>query len=650
MHPNSTDQSFAEFLISTQSMSSSEICHALERSKVSNESLFRILLTNNFLHEVDAGTLLAQFLGIEFRLLRHTNLANVELAEGPSYYLSLGCFPLFEDRDVHVIGTSELTRDQVAWATRTYGKKHRFILFTYKDLCEAIRARFDGVLNELAIEQLFRESPLNSAKFVLTRHQRVYVFLFLALLIVLASWDWKSLVTALFVGSNLFYGLTAVFRVVLTAVGIVDPIETSIERKEVVELAPRLPRYSVVVAMYKEAEVLPVLVHYLRQLDYPREKLQIILAFEKDDVETLESAKQLSLENIFEFLIVPSSYPKTKPKALNYALPFVRGEYVTIYDAEDRPESDQLKKVVAAFKNLPSSVGCIQARLNFFNQAENFLTRMFTLEYSLWFDYLLPGLYKMGMPIPLGGTSNHFKTVILRELCGWDPYNVTEDADLGIRLEKYHYSVATLNSTTYEEANSELGNWIRQRSRWIKGHLQTWIVHMRGSTQLVKDVGPLGVVGFNLFLGGPVFMVLLNPILIALGVCWLLFPKQPLFIQMPDWVASLGLFNLVAGNLTYILLGLVAAFKRRYFSLIPWVLLLPLYWVLHSVAGLKAVYQLFVSPHFWEKTKHGISRVGVEERQSILRSLKYLRPKLKKSLQNGESKPTDDLPTEKKVG
>ncbi|HCM84331.1 MAG TPA: glycosyltransferase, partial [Rhodospirillaceae bacterium] len=158
---------------------------------------------------------------------------------------------------------------------------------------------------------------------------------------------------------------------------------------------------------------------------------------------------------------VPESHPQTKPKACNYALPFARGEYLVIYDAEDKPEPDQLKKTLLSFQRAPENTICIQARLNYFNARENWLTRMFTLDYSLWFDLMLPGLERLGVPIPLGGTSNHFKIKVLRELHAWDPYNVTEDADLGVRITQKGYRVGIVDSTTFEEANCAIPNWIR---------------------------------------------------------------------------------------------------------------------------------------------------------------------------------------------
>ena len=209
---------------------------------------------------------------------------------------------------------------------------------------------------------------------------------------------------------------------------------------------------------------------------------------------------------------MPPSQPQTKPKACNFALRFARGEYLVIYDAEDRPEPDQLRKVVATFRRSPPNTACLQCRLNYYNASENWLTRMFTLDYALWFDQVLPGLERLNMPIPLGGTSNHFRIDVLRELHAWDPFNVTEDADLGIRIGQKGYRVGVVDSTTFEEASCHAGNWIRQRSRWIKGYMQTLLVHTRRPLHLIRSAGPLGFLGFVFFIGGTVLSGLLNPI------------------------------------------------------------------------------------------------------------------------------------------
>lgn len=237
-----------------------------------------------------------------------------------------------------------------------------------------------------------------------------------------------------------------------------------------------LPPYTVLVPLYREATVLPTLVSRLSALDYPRDRLQILLLIEADDAETLDAAVTCATDPRFEIVVIPDSVPKTKPKACNIGLARAVGEFCVIYDAEDRPDPDQLRKAALAFRLSPQRVVCVQAELQYWNPWTNWLTRCFAAEYATNFSMTLHGMDRYRLAIPLGGTSNHFRTDALRALGGWDPYNVTEDADLGIRIARRGWDVRMMVSVTEEEANARLGNWLRQRSRWIKGYLQTWLV------------------------------------------------------------------------------------------------------------------------------------------------------------------------------
>ena len=194
------------------------------------------------------------------------------------------------------------------------------------------------------------------------------------------------------------------------------------------------PMYTILCPLYREAEVVPQFVEAMSALDYPTEKLQILFLTEEDDNTTRQAIQRLHLPPHFTIVTVPPGEPRTKPRACNYGLLQATGNYVVIYDAEDIPDPLQLKKAVLAFANQGPETACVQAKLNFYNAEQNLLTRWFTAEYSLWFDLTLPGLQKLGVPLPLGGTSNHFRTHLLRSLGAWDAFNVTEDCDLGLRM------------------------------------------------------------------------------------------------------------------------------------------------------------------------------------------------------------------------
>lgn len=372
-----------------------------------------------------------------------------------------------------------------------------------------------------------------------------------------------------------------------------------------------LPIYTILSPLYKEAETVVQFLRAMARMDYPFDKLDIRVLLEEDDIETRVAAERekarMGNPEAIQIIVVPNAAPKTKPKACNYGLRGARGEYLVIYDAEDIPEPDQLKKALLAFARLPEETVCIQAKLNYFNADQNLLTRFFTAEYSMWFDLYLPGLFATGAPIPLGGTSNHFKMRALRTLGGWDPFNVAEDADLGIRIVRGGMRTAVMDSTTWEEANSRVGNWIRQRSRWVKGYMQVWLVAMRHPLRMLRAIGFWRFCSFHATVGGTPFVLLLNPVywlltLLYILTAWGLVPQL-----FPTPVFLISLLTALIGNLTFIYLSICGLLKRERYSLVPLMFLSPCYWVLQSIAAWKAFYQLLVKPHYWEKTTHNLS-------------------------------------------
>jgi cellulose synthase/poly-beta-1,6-N-acetylglucosamine synthase-like glycosyltransferase len=258
-----------------------------------------------------------------------------------------------------------------------------------------------------------------------------------------------------------------------------------------------LPRYAVLVPLYKEAEVAGQLVKSLEALDYPKKCLQISFIVEHDDEETRSAIAACMLPDHMRVVVVPDGTPRTKPRALNYALADAIGEYVVVFDAEDLPDPDQLRRALEVLQSNPGRIGCVQARLEIYNPGKSFFTRQFTIEYSALFCAILPALERLGIPVPLGGTSNHFPREVVEHAGGWDAFNVTEDADLGIRLARLGYEVRVLNATTREEAPQTFTIWFRQRTRWLKGWMQTYLVHMREPGRLLRDLGPYRFAGFR---------------------------------------------------------------------------------------------------------------------------------------------------------
>ncbi|MEP0190014.1 MAG: glycosyltransferase family 2 protein [Erythrobacter sp.] len=532
----------------------------------------------------------------------------------PGYMQAL-TIPIRDEDGTIVVATARPGPEAMVFARAKWGKSIRLAIVSKAGLQKAVQDVFSEQFSHSAVYDLAEQDPVMSAQTVFTATQ------------VLIGW---GLVTALAIGLAFDFVTTLiVVNVLMTGFYLGNFLFKSVliwaggshqnRREQKIESAVRLlrdqdlPVYTVLVPMFREPDVLPILAGALRRLDYPTSKLDIKIVLEEGDDETYQAALNLGLEGIFEIIRVPASQPQTKPKACNYALKFARGEYLVIYDAEDKPEPDQLKKVLVAFNRAPSNVACVQCRLNYFNRDENWLTRMFTLDYSLWFDLMLPGLEKLGVPIPLGGTSNHFRMDVLRELYAWDPFNVTEDADLGIRLIQKGYKVRLVASTTFEEANVSQTNWIRQRSRWIKGYMQTFLVHTRRPIHLLKTIGPLGALGFVFFIGGTMLSGLLNPIFWGIFIFWLLTMTDMFDAVFPPVLLYLSLFNLLAGNGMFMFITMLAPFRRNWLELVPYSLTIFWYWVLMSIAAWKGAWQLITKPFYWEKTTHGLSAQTAEE-------------------------------------
>ncbi len=382
-----------------------------------------------------------------------------------------------------------------------------------------------------------------------------------------------------------------------------------------------LPAYSVLVPLFRETSVLHQLLNALSQLRYPAEKLDIKLILEEEDIAMQRALLGSRLDARFEVIIVPAGLPQTKPRALNYALKFCRGELVTIYDAEDIPEPDQLRRAAERFAASSPDLGCLQAQLTFYNPNENWLTRQFTAEYAALFGVLLPVLANHGLPLLLGGTSNHFRADVLRKVGGWDPFNVTEDADLGLRLARQGYETAVLGSLTYEEANTQPANWMRQRARWLKGFLITWLVHMRNPVRLLRDLGPAGFWAMQAMTIGIFISALLHPLCMALTLAlYIMYPAVPDGAGLALIVlAGLNLFILFAGYGLAIVLTCRGLHRRGIFGWAGTLIAMPLYWLLISVAAWLAAWQFITAPVYWNKTQHGLSRFQHAVRRQTLR-------------------------------
>lgn len=366
-----------------------------------------------------------------------------------------------------------------------------------------------------------------------------------------------------------------------------------------------LPVYTVLVPLRDEAQMVGPLADALRELDYPPEKLDIHFVVEMQSHATVAAVQEELHDPRFQLLLVPDALPRTKPKALNYALPMVRGEHLVVFDAEDIPESGQLRLAASTFAMRPD-LDCLQAELVIDNAGESWIAAWFAGEYAGQFGLMLPLLGRLGLPMPLGGTSNHFRVSSLLLVGGWDPFNVTEDADLGVRLARLGLKTATIESRTGEEAPIRLRGWLGQRSRWMKGWMQTLIVHDRDWHASLRDLGWVGFVGFHIYVGsiilsGPLHTAFAVSVAVALATA-----EWPIVISWWDVLAGTIFCVGYLGPVALVVAGL-ARLKRL--DLLPIQALLPVYWMLHGVAVVRATWELVTRPHVWAKTTHGETRM-----------------------------------------
>jgi len=460
---------------------------------------------------------------------------------------------------------------------------------------------------EASVSGLADRVPLVSARSLVTPGQR-NVFLGLVIVIVIGLvLDARLTIGLIFAGFTLSYLTAVIYRAYLfTRSSRSDALEIVTDEEALSVPDSDLPFYTILLPAYNEASVILKLVDNLAQMDYPAGRLEVLLLIEEDDEETLGALSAADPPAQFRLVVVPPAEPRTKPKALNFGLTLARGDIIAVYDVEDTPDILQLRRAAVALGRFGPEVACLQGQLSYGNATQNIITKWFTVEYAMWFSFFLPGLASMSAPIPLGGTSNHFRRSALRALGGWDPYNVTEDCDLGIRMFRERYQIKVLESTTFEEANSDFVNWIKQRSRWYKGYLQTFLIHLRSPRELTKAIGLKGDFHLCAFVGATPILATFNPLFWVMTLVW--FVAHPQFVRavFPAPVYYIGLVLWAFGNFLLWYLTVLTARHIKQDGLVLAAMLVPIYWVMMSVAALKAMWQLVVTPSFWEKTAHGL--------------------------------------------
>lgn len=468
------------------------------------------------------------------------------------------------------------------------GKAHNGGLERLSD--RLIRPVADPYAADVAANGLWAASPHLSAKQVLTaRQQATGMRLFTCFGLAVLIWPEGVLLIVCFLGFALFM-MSLTFRFYLA--------HAHRERRSVPRLTGQddslLPVYTLLIALKDEAACAQQLSCAIQSLEYPVTKLDVKLLVEASDTATQSALATQEWPQGTELVIVPPGDPQTKPRALNYGLARARGEFVVVYDAEDQPDPKQLKAAVGAFARGGGALACVQAPLVGDDRGQGWLSGQWALEYAVQFRAILPAMARLGLPIMLGGTSNHFRRRALQNAGGWDAWNVTEDADLGLRLARMDLRVGTIQPPTLEVPPQTMGVWVAQRSRWLKGFMQTWLVMMRDPACALRELGWARFGAIQLTLGASILAALIHgPWALWCLVC----------VVMPQM--ELGVFTGTACAVS-IIGGVLISLRGGRAARMGLLATLVLYWPLQTLAAWRAVYGLVRCPHFWAKTPHGV--------------------------------------------
>jgi glycosyltransferase XagB len=534
--------------------------------------------------------------------------------------------------------------------------KNQYVKFEDKDKrvgCAHYKGISDGTKNnptelkDVAISPsysaLYAEQPVitkETASFsaiqILSTWQKIFLFFISQIILIGMLISLEKTFFFLINISNLIYIFLTSFKLYLLVKGVCTKrnnpgIKKSNYRQN---NSQELPLYSIITPMYKESEVVEKIIKNILKINYPKEKLQVILVIECDDHETLETLANIDIPNHFSIIRVPLYGPRTKAKACNYALQYVFGKFLTIYDAEDNPDPNQIKEALKVFDE-NKSVVCVQSVLCYYNAEENWLTRMFEIEYQSLFNHTLPTISAMNLPIPLGGSSNHFDVKTLRDIGGWDDYNVTEDAELGIRIAIQKLKTKIIRTHTKEEAPTTIKPWLKQRARWIKGHLLTYLIYMKKPKTTLNALGGLGFITFTYMLGLAPLALIISPLILSLNFAHLLplLHLQNNFQTLILISTTFSVVNIAFGIVVLFATAWIAQkkmnlkiqdndrnsdsdsaeknnnhsnklkLKQIFFSLS-----FCFYFFLHSIASIIALWELIFRPYYWNKTKHGVSK------------------------------------------
>ncbi len=601
--PPATARPLGRVLVDKQVISTAQLVKALERQGVEDALLGEILQAEGWANPSDIAAALSEQTGLQYIDLG-AQPANAQLAakRPPEFWLRHGVLPWMKVGPMLMVATARPDRFAAL----------RDDLSDMAQVVVPILAEAQTIADSTA--EIFRDRLAAGASTRVAgefscRNWKLGNRLPMAALVLLGL---VGLVAAPFSGLAVGYGL-AVFTLILFTIlklaglwgHLIDSVYLRAHGPAPAPAPIRRPKVSMLVPLFREREIAGALVERLGRLTYPKSLLEVLLVLEEHDEVTRDTLARTDLPPWMRVIEVPAHGKlTTKPRAMNYALDFCQGEIVGVWDAEDAPLPDQIDRVAERFAQVDDDVVCLQGILDFYNPRTNWRARCFTIEYSSWFRIVLPGIARLGLVVPLGGTTLFFKRNVLEELGGWDAHNVTEDADLGVRLCRAGYRTELIDTVTYEEANYRAWPWVKQRSRWLKGFMVTYLVHMRDPRKLLRDLGPWRFFGFQAFFLGTLGQFLLAPLLWSL---WLMAFGlwHPVQEVLPDGMltASVSLFIGVEVLSNVIGMTAVATAQRRF--LMGWVPTMMFYLPFGVLAAYKALYELVVSPFYWDKTQHG---------------------------------------------
>lgn len=570
-----------EILVENKHLSEEKVKLALEIQQIYGGKIGSILVSEKMIDEATFLSNLSKQLNITF--IEDINLLKVNKSllkqQDIANYLENKFIPLNEN----TILTAEYNASF---------KNQKVILTTSANIINIVVENFSTIALKKAINELEEKAPRKSIKNHLQQHGiRKFVIFFLSLLTL--GIVFNEVYFAILLLLNCYFLGLILLKFTGFIVGFFQCKKAKKQTLPKVDLK-NLPIYSILVPLYKEKkQIIENLIKSLNNLNYPKAKLDILLVVEEGDEKTISFVENAK-ENNMRIVKVPDCHPKTKPKALNYAVNFAIGKYLCIYDAEDVPDKNQLLYALEGFKKS----NFLQAQLSFYNSKDNILTKFFCLEYDFLFKFYLRFLEKVNLVLPLGGTSNHIKTSSLKEIHGWDSFNVTEDADLSFRAFEVGQKVCVINSQTLEEAPNSIKAWFNQRVRWIKGHIQTFLVHEKEAKFKLKNY-----INLYFVLGSSSILYICIPFLI------LLFGAKVLMqVHIPNYIFNISLISffsyIIINTIIYVFLSI---YLKKYHLILPSFFIWIYFW-LSAVACIFALKELVVQPFFWRKTEHGLSR------------------------------------------